>query len=84
MNYIKIAANQHIYFHETWKDKAGLDNHNNLSKLVFWGRKVLWNAEPIVYSTVGKSSLNTLWYNFIHTSLIHNSVLACKARSHLN
>jgi quinol monooxygenase YgiN len=40
-------------FHETWKDKAGLDNHNQQTyiKAFFEDAKVLLDAEPIVYST---------------------------------
>lgn len=40
-------------FHETWKDKAGLDNHNQqiYIKEFFATAKTLLEVEPIVYST---------------------------------
>jgi quinol monooxygenase YgiN len=40
-------------FHETWKDKAGLDNHNQQSYLkdFFEASKTLLQAKPIIYST---------------------------------
>ncbi|EIA07670.1 putative quinol monooxygenase [Flavobacterium frigoris] len=40
-------------FHETWKDKAGLDNHNQQTyiKEFFAAAKTLLEVEPIVYST---------------------------------
>jgi quinol monooxygenase YgiN len=41
-------------FHETWKDEAGLDNHNKQAyiKEFFATAKVLLDREPIVYSTL--------------------------------
>ncbi|SDX83476.1 putative quinol monooxygenase [Flavobacterium degerlachei] len=40
-------------FHETWKDKEGLDNHNQQSYIqeFFATAKTLLEVEPIVYST---------------------------------
>lgn len=40
-------------FHETWKNKAGLDNHNEQTyiKEFFEVAKILLDTEPIVYST---------------------------------
>lgn len=40
-------------FHETWKDQAGLDHHNNQTyiKDFFEIAKVLLDESPIVYST---------------------------------
>lgn len=41
-------------FHETWKDKAGLDNHNQQTyiKEFFATAKTLLDTEPIVYNTL--------------------------------
>lgn len=40
-------------FHETWKDKEGLDNHNQQSYIqeFFATAKTILDAKPIVYST---------------------------------
>lgn len=40
-------------FHETWKNKAGLDNHNEQTYIqeFFATAKILLDTEPIVYST---------------------------------